>query len=117
MIGVFQPHGFLLLNDFLFLTIKKRKLGLILLVDEKASLISTLNTLSAGFTFCRYNVCIMAYGQTGSGKTHTMLGDHSLDSDVNEEGVPDETKEGIIPKSGRELFGYESGFYPIHFFS
>ena len=48
----------------------------------------------------------MAYGQTGSGKTHTMLGDHSLDSDVSEEGEPDETKEGIIPKSGKELFGY-----------
>jgi len=51
-----------------------------------------------------YNVCIMAYGQTGSGKTHTMLGDHSVDSDVTFDRNTDQSKEGVIPRSAKELF-------------
>lgn len=43
----------------------------------------------------------MAYGQTGSGKTHTMVGDHSLYDDLFED--KEEIKEGIIPRSAKEI--------------
>ena len=44
----------------------------------------------------------MAYGQTGSGKTHTMLGSHSLNSDLHSDHL--NADEGIIPKTAREIF-------------
>ena len=43
----------------------------------------------------------MAYGQTGSGKTHTMVGDHSLYDDLPPD--DEESKEGIIPRSAKEI--------------
>ena len=44
----------------------------------------------------------MAYGQTGSGKTHTMLGDHDIYKDVTQH--YEESMEGVIPRSAKEIF-------------
>ena len=43
--------------------------------------------------FQGFNGCIFAYGQTGSGKTYSMLGKEE-----------DDTLEGVIPRTCRELF-------------
>ena len=43
--------------------------------------------------FQGFNGCIFAYGQTGAGKTYSMLGSNI-----------DESSEGIIPRTCRELF-------------
>ena len=59
----------------------------------------------------RYNVCIMAYGQTGSGKTHTMVGEHTINDDIESTEI-DDSREGVIPRAAREIFRYDEHFKP-----